>query len=131
MTNKVFLKGRVGKDCEVKNTVTVNIGSFTLATSNHFTKDESKKTDWHNITLFGKQVDSLAQYITKGKELVIVGRIQYDKYEKDGQKMTATKIIAEEIEFCGSNKSEDEEPIQEKPVKKTKKKEELSEDIPF
>lgn len=104
--NKVILIGRCGKDPEIKFTPGgTQVASFSIATSEKY-KNKSgelvEKTDWHNITVWGQR--SVLDYIKKGTELVVEGKIQTDSYEKDGVKKYITKIVSEKITLIGGNK---------------------------
>lgn len=102
--NQVILVGRVTKTPELKTlqsgTVVV---SFGLATNNIFVgKDGQKReeADFHNITAFGKTAETIAQYVIKGQELLISGRIRYRSWDKqDGSKGYATDIIVNTFQF--------------------------------
>ena len=101
--NKVILIGRVGKDPE---NVNENIVKFSLATNeNYKDKDGNKveQTEWHNITVFGKQAGVISQYVKKGQQLALTGKIKTDTWEKDGVKKYNTNVIMQSFEFIGSN----------------------------
>lgn len=96
--NCVILLGRLGKDPEERTTQAgKSVCSFTVATDDGW--GENKKTNWHNITCFDKTAENVVKYLKKGSCVFIRGRISYDTYEKDGVKKTATKIIADQVEF--------------------------------
>lgn len=105
--NSVVLVGRVGKDAEYKP-INDKGGfiSFSLATDDSYFKDREKVevTNWHNINLWGSE--KLANAITKGTQLVVPGQIQYETYEKDGEKRYITKIKSMRIEFIGGGKQD-------------------------
>ena len=102
--NKVVLIGRVCKDPEL--TYTAGNGTavckFNLAVKRQFKKDE---TDFLNCIAFGKAGETIAQYITKGRQIALTGAIRTGSYEKDGVKRYTTDIIIDSFEFIG-NKSE-------------------------
>ena len=78
---------------------------FSLATSRKFTgKDGQKqeKTEWHRIVAWSKLAEICGQYLSKGKQVVIEGRIEYGSYEKDGVKHYTTDIVAENMQMLGS-----------------------------
>lgn len=102
--NKVHLIGRVTKDVELKKTTTnVSVAKLGLATNNVFVaKDGTKKetAQFHNCVVFGKQADTAAQWIKKGQEIYIEGRIEYRSWEdKDKSKRYITEIIVERFQF--------------------------------
>ena len=104
--NKVTLIGRVGKDPEVKTTKDgKKVASFTIAT-NDYQKDSSgnQKTQWHNITVWEGLANTVEQYLKKGAEVYVEGRISYEEYEKDGVKKNFTRITGSNFQFLGSKK---------------------------
>jgi single-strand DNA-binding protein len=106
-TNKVILRGFVGKDPDIRNTQGGSkIANFSLATSKKWkSKDGTpvSKTDWHKIAVFGKLADIVEKYIKKGSELVVVGELTYNEYEdKSGVKKRDAVVNVEEIDMIGS-----------------------------
>jgi single-strand DNA-binding protein len=103
--NKVFLIGRLG-DSPTKNGKVV---SFSLATSRvrrrdgETVRDENgyaeTDTEWHRITCFNGKADFAIKHLKKGEPIQITGHIHYSSYEKEGVKMNAVEIIAEDFEF--------------------------------
>lgn len=95
--NRVTLIGAVGKDPETRYTAAgLAITSFSLATSEK-RKDKDEVTQWHNCVTFGKLAEIVSQYVTKGSKLYLYGAIQYQEYEKDGEKRYATKIVVNDL----------------------------------
>lgn len=95
--NRVTLIGAVGKDPETRYTAAgLAITSFSLATSEK-RKDKDEVTQWHNCVTFGKLAEIVSQYVTKGSKLYLDGTIQYQEYEKDGEKRFATKIVVNDL----------------------------------
>lgn len=95
--NKACLLGNVGKDPEIRYSQSGEpIASFSLATTEKWAgKDGNKqeKTQWHNISVFGKTAEIVRDYVTKGKQLYVEGAIEHDTWtDKDGNKRNATKI---------------------------------------
>jgi single-strand DNA-binding protein len=72
------------------------IASFSLATSTK-QKDKDEVTQWHNCVAFGKLAEIVQQYVVKGSKLYVEGTIQYQTYEKDGEKRMATKIVVNDV----------------------------------
>lgn len=114
--NKVILIGRLGKDPELKQTPSgTQVCSFTLATSESYKSKDGKsedKTQWHNVTVFGKQAENCSKYLAKGRNAYIEGRIEYRSWEKEGKKFHATDIIATTVQFLdyGNKKEENAMP---------------------
>ena len=104
MQNLAILSGNIGQDPETRRTQGgTSVTSFTLATSRNW-KDESgerkQQTEWHRITVFGKNGENVAKYCKKGSKVSVQGRIHYSEYtDCDGNKKYATEIIADEVYF--------------------------------
>lgn len=106
MVNKVQLIGRIGGDPEIKYTSGgVAIANFTLATSENWKdKDGNKqeKTEWHKIVAFRRLAEICGEYLNKGKQIYIEGRIQTRAWEdKDGNKRYTTEIVASNMQMLG------------------------------
>ena len=103
--NKVILIGHLGQNPELSYTPSgLAIARFSFATSDSRKKDDGTLedlTEWHRIKLFGKSAETAGQYLSKGQQIYIEGRIHYDTYEKDGVKRYYTDIIASEFRFLG------------------------------
>jgi len=107
MKNKVILIGNVGKDPEIRQTKGgTEVANFSLATSENWkdknTGEKQSRTEWHNITAFAGLASVVSNYIRKGSKIYLEGKIQTDQYEKDGQKMYATKIIMNDMVMLDS-----------------------------
>lgn len=99
--NKVFLLGTLGKDPELKETGTIEICSFSIAT-NSISKKE-KKTTWHNVKVFGKSALACSKYLAKGSNVFIEGRIENGSYQaKDGTTKYTSEVIANDVQFLNS-----------------------------
>jgi single-strand DNA-binding protein len=103
--NKVILIGHLGKDAETKFTPGGQARStFTLATNRRWKDQQSgewkEETEWHNIVLW--RAENLANYLTKGKQIYVEGRLQTRSYEdKDNQKRYFTEVVAEDVVLLG------------------------------
>ena len=103
--NKVILVGNLGNDPDVKYTQGgMAITTLSLATTS-VRKDrdgnQQEKTEWHRVKLFGKLGEIAGEYLKKGRQVYIEGRIEYGSYEKDGVKQYTTDIIADEMQMLG------------------------------
>ena len=99
MINKVILVGRIGKDPETRQASTP-ITNVTIATDETY-KGE-KKTQWHNVTFFGKLAEIAERYLQKGSLVYIEGKIENQSWEgQDGQKKYKTVIIANTMKMLG------------------------------
>ncbi len=110
--NKVVLIGRLTKDPELKFTPGTGtaVATFTLAVDRRFSKEKEKEADFIPIVVWGKQAESTANYMSKGKLMGVSGRIQARNYDaKDGTKRYVTEVVADEVQFLewgNGNKSE-------------------------
>lgn len=103
--NSVTLIGNLGSDPEVSEYENFTIARFRMATSESY-KDKSgkkvTKTQWHSIELWNGLARVAGTYLKKGNKVCIQGKIEYDKYEKDGAEVVSTKIKAEKMEMLSS-----------------------------
>ena len=108
--NTVILKGHLGQDPFIKTFENGGkIASFSLATTDSYTKDGEKVTvtDWHNIVFSGPVCETIGKFLKKGSEVIVTGKIKYRKYEdKDGQTKYITEIKCDRFEFCGKASSD-------------------------
>ncbi|WP_373481628.1 single-stranded DNA-binding protein [Acetobacterium sp.] len=103
--NKVILLGRLTRDPEMKNTTTGKaVTRFSLAVDRRFkNKDGQKEADFFNIVVWGKQAEFAAQYLTKGSQISLSGRLESRSYDaQDGQRRYITEVVADEINFVSS-----------------------------
>lgn len=104
--NKVILIGRLTKDPEVSFIPTTGkaVVRFSLAVTRAYKKDEA---DFINCRAFGKTAETIANYITKGRQIAVVGSLRTGSYEdKDGSKKYTTEVWVETFNFIGNNKSD-------------------------
>ncbi len=104
--NKVILIGNVGKDPEVRHLESnVSVANFTLATSENYTNKSGEKvttTEWHNIVCWRSLANLAENYIKKGSQIFIEGRIRTRSYDaQDGSKRYITEIYADAIQLLG------------------------------
>jgi len=105
--NKVMIIGRLGKDVDVRYTSTgTPVAGFSLATSEKF-KNKSgeweEKTEWHNIVAWQKQAELAGQYLSKGSQVYIEGRLQTRKWQDNsGNERYTTEIVADRLQFLDS-----------------------------
>jgi single-strand DNA-binding protein len=104
--NKVILVGNVGKDPEVKHLDSnASVANFTLATSDHYTNKSGEKvttTEWHNIVCWSGLATLAENYIRKGSQIYVDGKIRTRSYDaQDGSKRYITEILADTIQLLG------------------------------
>lgn len=100
--NLVLISGRLTKDPEVRYTTGTQmaVAVFTLAIDRGKDKNgEDMGADFPRVTVFGKQAENCERYLAKGCRVAVQGKIQTGSYEKDGQKVFTTDVIASRVEF--------------------------------
>jgi single-strand DNA-binding protein len=107
MLNKVMLIGNLGRDPEVRTTPSGQpVANFTLATNRRWTDREGNRqeqTEWHRIVCWGKQAEIAGQYLRKGKQVFVEGRLQTRSWEdrNSGEKRTTTEIVCDNFQMLG------------------------------
>lgn len=104
--NKVILIGNLGRDPELRYTPGGQpVATFTLATTDRWKDKEGQlqdRTDWHNIVVWGKTAENTKEYLKKGRQVYVEGRIQTRSYDdRDGNKRYITEIVAQRVQFLG------------------------------
>ena len=104
--NKVILVGRLGTDPEVRYTNNGKaVAKLSLATSENWSDKEGQRqerTEWHRIVVWGKLGELCGEYLKKGRQVFIEGRLQTRSWEdKEGQKKYTTEIVAQNVQFLG------------------------------
>ncbi len=141
--NKAIIIGNLTRDPELKSLPSGNaVTTFSLATNRVWKDKEGNKqegTDYHNIVIFGRQAENVAQYLKKGSSALVEGRLTTRSWETDGVKKYRTEIIADRVQF-GPKRDGSTAPASQAPT--GAKKEEIDtieypqedinpEDIPF
>ena len=100
LKNKVTLIGNLGNDPEVKEFDNNKLAKFSLATNDSYKDKNGVKivnTEWHNIVVWGGLANIAQNYLKKGQQVAIEGKLSYKSFEKDGQKHYFTEIQAHDI----------------------------------
>ncbi len=101
--NKVIIVGNITRDIELKALPSgIKVANLSVATNRNWKdKDGNKQeaVDYHNIVAFGKQAEVIAQYMSKGSQILVEGRLQTRSWEKDGDKRYATEVMLESFQF--------------------------------
>ena len=109
--NKVILIGRLGSDPEVRYTPSgVAVANFNIATSEEWKDKDSgekkERTEWHRIVAWRRLGEICGEYLSKGKQVYIEGRLQTRDWEdRDGNKRYTTEIVASDVQFLGARES--------------------------
>ena len=108
--NKAIIVGRLGRDPEMSYTPAgLAIAKFSIATSDEWkdkaTGEKKEKTEWHRIVAFGRLAEICGEYLSKGSQVYIEGRIQTSSWEKDGITRYSTEIIVANMQMLGTKGS--------------------------
>lgn len=119
--NKVLLIGRVGNTPQIRTVGDQKVASFSLATSEKYKgKDGNlvESTEWHNISIWGKQAEFVEKYVTSGCQLYVEGKIKTEKYtDNNGVEKYSTKIAANTLQLLGSKSENQSQPSESQPKK--------------
>ena len=104
--NKVILVGNLGRDAELRYTpggaAVATINMATTEVWNDKSGQRQEKTEWHRVVLWGKTAESLNEYLTKGKQIYVEGRLQTRQWDdKDGNKRYTTEIRGDRVVLLG------------------------------
>jgi single-strand DNA-binding protein len=103
--NKVMLIGHLGKDPELKYTPGgAAVATLSLATNESYKDKEGnqqEKTEWHRLVVWNKQAEIAAEYLKKGQQVFVEGKLQTRTWEKDGQKHYMTEILVFNFQMLG------------------------------
>ena len=101
--NKIIINGRLVRDPELKTGGSgVEFCKFTVAVDRRRSKDKEKETDFFDCTAFGNTGVAISKFFTKGKEILIEGRMESNRVAKDDQTRTYWGISVDTFEFCGT-----------------------------
>jgi len=108
MVNKVILIGNLGRDPEVRSTPSGQpVATFTLATSRRWRDKSGQKqeqTEWHTVVVWGKQAEIAGQYLTKGKQIYVEGRLQTRSWDdrQTGEKKYKTEVVCDNFQMLSA-----------------------------
>ena len=101
--NKVIIKGRLTATPELKTTATdICVTDFSVAVTRRFNKEQ---TDFINCQAWRKTAEFITKYFTKGQEILVVGELHIEKWDKDGETRYSTRVVVDEVDFCGSKEN--------------------------
>jgi single-strand DNA-binding protein len=133
--NKVILVGNLGADPEIRYTPSgTAVANFRIATSENWTNKEGQRetrTEWHRIVTFGKLAEICGEYLSKGKQVYIEGRIQTRQWDdKEGVKRYTTEVVANTMQMLGRPGDQPQAPEGEPPQAEEPAPPEMD-DVPF
>ena len=107
LRNRVQLIGRVGNDPEVKTFEGgKKVANINIATSDSYKNEKGERveqTEWHRVVAWGKTAEIIEQFVSKGKEIAVDGKLTHRSYDdKDGTKRFITEVLVSEIQLIGS-----------------------------
>jgi single-strand DNA-binding protein len=119
--NKVILVGNVGRDPETRympsGDAMVNLSLATTDQWKDKNGEKQEKTEWHRIVIFGKTAEIAGQYLRKGSQIYIEGRLQTRKWtDKEGQERYTTEIVADRMQMLGSRSAGGDAPMDREPA---------------
>ena len=129
--NRIILKGRLATDPEMRQTPNgVSVCSFKVAVNRRFDRE---KADFIQCEAWRQTADFVKHYFGKGKEIALVGELHIDKVEKDGESRFYTKVVVDEVEFCGGKRDDIDVERDGEPAKPSTDFEEIvdDDDLPF
>jgi len=109
--NKVILIGNLGADPEIRYTPSGQaVCDLRIATTEQWTDkggERKEQTEWHRVVVWGKQAENCSQYLSKGRQCYVEGRLQTRQWDdKDGNKRYTTEIVAQTVKFLGGGRGE-------------------------
>jgi len=116
MVNRVTIVGRLGADPEVRSTQSgTTVTNMRVATNRHWKDNDGKsqeETEWHRIVVFGKQAEACGEYLEKGRQVYLEGRLQTNEWEdRDGNNRYTTEVVAQNVQFLsGGGGAPEEDP---------------------
>ena len=107
MINKVILVGNLGRDPEIRYTPSgMAVANFSVATTEKWKDKQSgemqERTEWHRIVAWGRLGEICGEYLAKGRQVYIEGKLQTRQWEKDGVTRYTTEVVASEMKMLGS-----------------------------
>jgi single-strand DNA-binding protein len=103
--NKVIIVGNLGRDPEVRYSQGgMAIGKLSVAVTEKIKKGDEweEHTEWFRVTVFGKTAENAAQYLAKGRQVYVEGRLKTEKYkDKEGVEKTSTEVVASTLQYLG------------------------------
>ena len=110
--NKVILVGNLGRDAELRYTPGgAAVANFSIATTETWTDKNSgerrDQTEWHRVVLWGKQAETLNEYLKKGRQIYVEGRLQTRQWDdRDGNKRYTTEVRSDRVVLLGGRRDD-------------------------
>ncbi|MBM4144099.1 MAG: single-stranded DNA-binding protein [Lentisphaerae bacterium] len=109
--NKVFLAGNLTRDPEVRYTPSgTAVSDLGMAVNRKFRSangEDREETCFVTVVVWARQAETCGQYLRKGSPILVEGRLQYDEWEREGQKQSRLRVVAERVQFLGGRRSDE------------------------
>jgi single-strand DNA-binding protein len=120
MSTSISILGNTGRDVELRYTPQGNaVASFSIAsnTVRNTAQGQQKKTDWFNVSAFGKQAETLAKYLTKGSQILVRGKLTFNLWlSRDGEARVSADVVLQDFEFAGGNAAKTVNEARDEPI---------------
>ncbi len=130
MSTSITILGNTGRDVELRYTANgTPVANFSVAsnTVRNTPNGQQKKTDWFNVSAFGKQAETLAKYLTKGSQILVRGRLSFNPWlSRDGEARVSADVVMQDFEFAGSNPNKSSSESAYQPVADSEEVQEIS-----
>lgn len=129
MSTAITILGNTGRDVELRYTPNgTAVANFSVAsnTVRNIRDGQQKKTDWFNVSAFGKQAETLAKHLNKGSQILVRGKLTFNPWlSRDGEARVSADVLLQDFEFAGSNSARTTETV-EKAIPAQDNKREMS-----
>ncbi len=131
MSTQITILGNTGRDVELRYTPQgTAVASFSVAsnTVRNSAEGQKKKTDWFNVSAFGRQAETLAKYLTKGSMILVRGKLTFNPWlSRDGEARVSADVVLQDFEFAGASPSRSNA---NEAVNKAESKQEIRQEMP-
>ena len=107
MSTSITILGNTGRDVELRYTPQgTAVANFSVAsnTVRNTAEGQKKKTDWYNVSAFGRQAETLARYLTKGSQILVRGKLNLSAWQtRDGEPRVNADVLLQDFDFAGAN----------------------------
>ena len=120
MSTSISILGNTGREVELRYTPQgTPVASFSIAsnTVRNTAQGQQKKTDWFNVSAFGRQAETLAKYLTKGSQILVRGKLTFNPWlSRDGEARVSADVVMQDFEFAGGNAAKVTNEAAEEPI---------------
>jgi len=120
MSTSISILGNTGREVELRYTPQgTPVASFSIAsnTVRNTAQGQQKKTDWFNVSAFGRQAETLAKYLTKGSQILVRGKLTFNPWlSRDGEARVSADVVLQDFEFAGGNAAKLTNEAAEEPI---------------